>query len=246
MHTRDYYKKKASWKLLNSLLSNKPKSNSIPSINIDGKEISDKREIAETFNEYFSTIGSNLAKQVPPTIYKQYIKCTKHRFSLLPVSSALVQDLISSLDTKKSIGVDNIPAQILKDTCDIIAPQLTFIFNLCINSGQFVDDWKIARVTPIFKKGSKSDLNNHRPVSVLPVLSKSFEKIVFDQLYDYLNSNNLLEENQSGFRPSFSTATCLLKQMNDWLRNIDNGLIVMLWSKLTFQRHLTQWTATAY
>ena len=83
----------------------------------------------------------------------------------------------------------------------------------------------MARVTPVFKKGEKSDINNYRPLSVIPVVSKVFEKTVYDQLYQYLNDNQLLSSCQSGFRSLHSTLTALLEATNSWSVNIDNGFL---------------------
>ena len=80
-------------------------------------------------------------------------------------------------------------------------------------------------MTPIFKKGSKSDLNNYRPISALPIVSKLCEKIIYQQLYDYLDKNKLLNIYQSGFRSLHSTMTVLLEPTNNWSINIDNGLL---------------------
>lgn len=77
----------------------------------------------------------------------------------------------------------------------------------------------------MFKKGVKSDLNNYRPISVIPVVSKVFEKIVYEQLYQYLNDNKLLSSCQSGFRSLHSTLTALLEATNSWSLNIDNGFL---------------------
>ena len=87
------------------------------------------------------------------------------------------------------------------------------------------DEWKIAKVTAIFKKGSKSDLNNYRPISAFPIVSKLCEKIIYQQLYDYLDKNKLLNAYQSGFRSLHSTMTALLETTNNWSINIDNGLL---------------------
>ena len=80
-------------------------------------------------------------------------------------------------------------------------------------------------MTPIFKKGSKSDLNNYRPISVLPTVTKLFEEIIYQQLYDYLDKNNLLNIYQSGFRSLHSTMTALLETTNNWSITLDDGLL---------------------
>ena len=83
-----------------------------------------------------------------------------------------------------------------------------------------------ARVTPIFKEGDKSERSNDRPISVLPVLTRLFETLIFNQLYKYLNDNNLLSQEQSGFRALHSTVSCLLKSSDDWYSALDNSEMV--------------------
>ena len=83
----------------------------------------------------------------------------------------------------------------------------------------------MAKVSPIFKNGSKSDLNNYRPISVIPTVAKIFEKIIYDQLYQYLNENGLLHSGQCGFRSLHSTLTALLEANDNWCVNIDRGLL---------------------
>ena len=89
----------------------------------------------------------------------------------------------------------------------------------------------MAKVSPIFKNGSKSDLNNYRPISVIPTVAKIFEKIIYDQLYQYLNENGLLNSGQSGFRSLHSTLTALLETSDNWCVNIDRGLLNGQWKK---------------
>ena len=90
----------------------------------------------------------------------------------------------------------------------IVSPSLTVIFAKSIETGIFPDKWKLATVTPIFKKGKRDDPNNYRPISVIPTVAKIFEKSICDQISEYLNANNLLSHCQSGFSV-----------------NIDNGLV---------------------
>ena len=81
----------------------------------------------------------------------------------------------------------------------------------------------MARVAPIFKDGATDDKSNYMPISVLPVISRLFEKLIFDQLYNYLNWNKLIFLLQSAFRKLQSVLTCLLRSTNDWYLNIDKG-----------------------
>ena len=90
-------------------------------------------------------------------------------------------------------------------------------------SGIFPDDWKCARVTPLFKQGEPSDLNNYRPISVISVIAKVFERIIYDQLYNFLTNEDIISNHQSGFRSLHSTVTALLEARDDLAFNIDCG-----------------------
>ena len=88
----------------------------------------------------------------------------------------------------------------------------------------FPDDWKLAKVAPVFKDGNKNDCGNYRPISVISVVAKIFEKLVYQQLKSFMTINNILVEQQSGFRAQHSTETTLLSSTNEWLYNMDKGL----------------------
>ena len=100
----------------------------------------------------------------------------------------------------------------------------THIINLVIRKGIIPADWKCARASAIYKHDSKLDLNNYKPLSVLPVVSNIFEKVDFDQAYAFLN-NNLLSDIQSGFIPLHSTLTAMLDVTDKWYTNMDSELI---------------------
>ena len=99
------------------------------------------------------------------------------------------------------------------------------IFNKSLLIGIFPSDWKTARVSPICKSGERDECGNYRPISVLSTISKIFEKLVFEQVNNYLVTNRLLTPYQSGFRKGHSTCSSLLKTTNDWLINMDKGLL---------------------
>ena len=130
---------------------------------------------------------------------------------------------MSKFKTSKGFGVDNISSFFLKKGMPILASSLSQLFNLSISIGQFPDSWKVAMVAPIYKDGPTDDRSNYRPISVLPVVARLVEKLIYEQLYSYLNENNLLFSGQSGFRSRHSVLTSFLHCMNDWYLNLDKG-----------------------
>ena len=126
------------------------------------------------------------------------------------VEASSVVKLLNGVKINKATGIDKISNRILKMAAPVIYKNLTDLFNLSITSGVFPSDWKIAKVSPLFKSGDLSNANNYRPISVLPTIARVFERLIFDQLYTYVNKNNFLYMYQSGFRPLHSTLTALL------------------------------------
>ena len=133
------------------------------------------------------------------------------RFTLKTTRVSTVFSLLSKLSKTKATGLDKISSRLLRDCADFIASPLCAIFNQSITSGDFPDEWKLSKVIPLFKQGERSDLNNYRPISIVPIVAKVFERIIYDQLYSYLTENNLISSCQSGFRSLHSTITALLE-----------------------------------
>ena len=216
------------WQLINNLTGRKTnKSSNIKELKVSDNTTSNPKEIADTFNEHFTSIGHKLADTIEQSSVSPdaYLIPSEKSFTIQPPSNEIVCKLIRELDVSKAVGLDKIPNMILKITADIIGPFLATLFQKSVITSVFPDEWKIARVTPVFKSGEKTDVNNYRPISVVPTIAKTFEKIIHDQLYAYLSDNNLLASCQSGFRSLHSTVTALLEATNSWSLNIDNGLI---------------------
>ena len=133
---------------------------------------------------------------------------------------------LSTLDISKATGLDGIGPKLLKISSGIIIKSITYIVNNCIRSGKFPTSWKLAKVNPLYKGGAKDDINNYRPISILPTLSKLIEKVIQKHLMAYLNSFDVLHKYQSGFRSGHSTETALILMTEGWLKAINEGKFV--------------------
>ena len=147
---------------------------------------------------------------------------TSLKFSF--IQSVDVQKQLRQLPIRKATGLDGIPARLLRAAASHIHIPLAHICNISMQTGVFPDEWKSARVTPIFKAGARDDVGNYRPVSILPVVSKLLERVIHDQLYQNLSENGVLSEWQSGFRPGFSTATAATYLVDHILAGMDNKM----------------------
>ena len=181
--------------------------------------------------EFFCTVGRNLSVKIPqhpnPLLSEEY-KINESdeqpaEFTFHAVDTVTIHRALCKMKKSFGFGSDGIASNFLKIAYPVISNSICDIFNFSIFSGSFPDSWKIARVAPIFKGGQRDDRSNYRPISVLPVVSRLFEKLIYDQLYHYLDKNRYLGSHQSGFRSLHSVVTCLLKATNDWYLDIDRG-----------------------
>ena len=219
------------WKHLKQLIPSKSKTCAISSIRTNGGDISEPEIIADVLNYYFASIGPKLAKQISVCTESSSndlgnATVSNGYFHLEPVGEDFVLKHLQGLVSTKATGHDSCPARLIKIAAPVIAGPLTYLINLSLNTGVFPQSWKKARVTPIHKGGDIKEPSNFRPISVLPIFSKILERAVFEQLYNYMNSNQLLNTNQSGFRPLHSTSTALINITDDWLSSFDHGELV--------------------
>ena len=134
-------------------------------------------------------------------------------------------NIINKLKNKKSFGVDGISNVLLKSIANEIINPLTLIINQSLETGISPDAFKTSTVTPLYKKSDQTNLNNYKPISILPTISKVFGRVIHIQLYDYFCKNNLLCEQQYGFRSKHSTELATIKLVDHLVKNIDENCI---------------------
>ena len=190
---------KQAWKTINDILRRNHKQNNVNEIKLPDKTVTSTEELV--FNDHFTNIGPKLAETIKhdkDCSFRDFIAQQESTpgFSFQPVNEAKVYKLISKLSGSKATGIDKISANVLLAAAPAITQSLTKIFNMSIVSEQFLTEWKTARIIPVFKKGRRFMLDNYRPISILPVVSKLMEKILYDQMLDHLVKENLLSEHQ--------------------------------------------------
>ncbi len=144
-------------------------------------------QIAYKLNSFFTTIGSKLAAKFQTIItHIDQTDPVEENFSFSQIEQSFVEKQLSTLCAAKATGNDSVDARLLKAAAPIIAPSITHMLNVSINIGCVPEEWKRAKVTPVYKDGSHEDPSNYRPISILPVLSKLLERAVNGQLYKHL------------------------------------------------------------
>ena len=234
---RDYYFKtftahkhdlRKTWRTIDDTLNKKSNKSKFPSkFIVNNRTVTDHKKIADEFNNFFSNIGSTLSASIKlddSTIaFTDYLgNPTEHRFSFSKITENETLTIINNLKSKNSSVNDDISNRLLKSIkCEISKP-LTIIINQSLETGIFPNALKVAKVKPLFKKGDNCCLNNYRPISLLPTISKIFERVMYTQLYYYFNVNNFLSEQQYSFRSQHSTELASVKLVDFILKEMDN------------------------
>ena len=202
---------KSYWKIINRVM-NKCRAPKIPPLFVNNMFILNCCEKAKSFNDWFS-------EQCTPIINNSVLPpfhlLTDKKIDHISIQCNEITSLIRNLNPNKATGSDEISGQMLLLCDNSVVLPLKIIFENILATSTYPDIWKLANVTPIFKKGDKQLIKNYRPISLLPICGKIFEKIIFNNLYKYLHANNLITKNQSGFRPGDSTSNQLLYLINE-------------------------------
>ena len=221
---------KKTWSLIKEVMNKKININAPLILSVNDKKISGSENIANEFNNHFSSIGNKLADQIPSTTghFSDYL--TNQSYDDISFNEITVEEVITvikKLDTGKSFGCDEVHPRLVKEAGVYIAPALAHVFNCCFNNGIYPPQLKRAKVIPLFKDGDPTDVSNYRPISLLSVLNKIFEKIIHARLSKHFQDNNIFTSFQHGFRAKHSTTTALASIIPRIQNAIDNSSLCL-------------------
>ena len=229
-------KPKELWKLINSVIPNKHlKRLSIPKLINDGLVTDKLTEISEQFNNYFVKIGMTIASNVNKSDDSDFKTYLKHSISSTivvdPPQRVEIFNVINSSNHHKGSGYDNIYAYFLRLGNEVLAPILTAYFTWAFEKGIFPCTFKTAKVVPIFKTGNKNSVNNYRPISFLPSLSRVLEKLIKIRFVKFFDKYDILYDYQYGFREGHSVLHALLDVTSfgyDSIQNKENIAMLLM------------------
>ena len=170
---------KSTWKILRQVTGKGDSATAVDRIKYENNEISDEKKISDICNHHFVSIGDKLSRNIAQT--QLSAKETLRSFNVLPsepkftfklVTPVQVYDILKKLLNSKATGIHEIPNKILKACSDIISPHLSQIFNISLTTNRHPDSLKFAKVAPVYKGGDKDNLDNYRPISVLPTVAR--------------------------------------------------------------------------
>ena len=230
VNTRDSRK---LWRNLDSLTGRQKIDSNKIEVEENGKLHNDPTDVANAFNNYFTTCVENLrnenvaVEQVDEVLGTLQLDETPNSIFLDPPTATEVQGIIASMKNNSAPGHDGIDVKTFKTLAPSIVPLIVCLISAVFSTGKFPDELKKAIVTPIFKTGSRSSLDNYRPISVLPVLSRIIERALHRRILVYVNDKlNLLYNYQFGFRPKSGTENAAIEMTTCIMRAIDQGKIV--------------------
>ena len=208
------------WKVIKQHLHLESSRVTIESLEVNGEVITSKADIAKSFKTHFETCAQKLAENLPQGQDTSSIMQGGEQWSFRHTSVADLLKIIRSLKNKNSAGIDCLSNHMLKKEAYRFSVLLTPLINEALDEGIFPSCLKKANIIPIFKKGDKTNLNNYRPIALLPVLSKVFEKVLNEQLTSIID-NGFIDDNQFGFRRGFSTEDAAIKFVNQIQKDLN-------------------------
>ena len=215
---------------IQQLIMLKHKNKRQPNIIIaKGKDMTNPKNIANAFNNFFTNIGPSLSKTIVQSKknFTNFLhNSSLNLFVLKPVTHDAVRKLVSQLNNRKALGPTSIPVTILKENIDVLVRPLTFILNQSFEQGIFPEILKIVQVLSIHKKEDTVTVCNYCPISLLSVFSKIFEKAMYHRICSFLCKYKLINTNQFGFCSNHSTEHALISLIETIKKSLDHDEIV--------------------
>lgn len=206
---------KKTWSVINNIMGRNKSSSLLPlNITINDINIHCPTQISKEFNNYFTNVGLNLANKIVPPLdsFNTYLNsANKNLLCDSELTLKEIDEAFSSLKINKSPGFDGISSNLVIFNKNHIIKPLFHVLKLSINEGVFPETLKVAKVYPIYKGKDSSDISNYRPISVLSVFSKIFERVMYSRIYAHFTKNNLFYSKQFGFQKNFSTEHAILE-----------------------------------
>lgn len=216
-------KSKATWKVINDAKYNYP-NEGIEKLIINDEVLTDPKTMANAFNDYFADIVKNTDNNFYSDSTRSYSSNltfnTKSIF-MPPTIPPDILNIITSLRNTNSAGYDGITTKIVKDVATLIAAPLSYIINLCIEHGIFPEKLKLSVVKPAYKKDDKSSISNYRPIALVTIFSKIFERNIYNCLYRFFEDNNIFTPCQYGFRKNKSVNIAMYNFLHKVVLNMD-------------------------
>ena len=209
--------KRAFFRYVNSKLTVRPEITAMK--NKQGILVEDDKEMTNVIGEYFREVFSEETTSEMPDMDNQ---CA-NQIGEVSICRTALQKILEKLNKSKSCGPDNIHPHLLQKTARTISEPLKLIFDKSLNEGECPSDWRTANVTPIHKKGDRTDPNNYRPVSLTSQVCKVLETVVREKIVKHMKDNKLFSNSQHGFREGRSCLTNLLETLEQWTKIIDEG-----------------------
>jgi hypothetical protein len=218
-----------SWSVIKDII-NKNRDSLNTHFKVNDEVVTNKKFIADLFNKFFVNIGPNLSKEIPVcnTDPLEFINNTNigRSIYLRETNNDEVEKIIKE-QKSNSAGYDEITAQLLKNTYNLYLTPLVHLVNLSLNQGIFPSELKVARILPLYKSGDARLVKNYRPISILPIFSKLFERIIHDRLLEFIEKYDILNNSQFGFRKKHSTTTALIVLVDKILNGFNNGEVTL-------------------
>ena len=226
---------KKSWTGINTILHRNSKTRmSDIFLNSNGNLFTDQKTVSKMFNNYYINVAGNLESKIPKpkTKFQDYLRNpNEHSIYLKETTPAEVNKLTCSLDANKAPDLFGISVKIVKMGGYVMDNIISHLFNMSIDHGKFPSFLQNAKVIPCHKDDSRLEMSNYRPISLLPTISKIFEKLMYARLIEFIKKHNILYEHQFGFQSGMSTeyaVNALLNNIVNTLENKEYGVCILL------------------